>query len=166
MNKAMAAPMWLLAGAVLVGCAQAPSHEAYRRSAGDAARVPRPPGDEGRAAAPQPPADLTEASGLNDYLAYAALHNAGLESAFNAWKAALERVPQVRALPDPRFTYRNYVEAVETRVGPQRNSYEISQTFPWLGKLDLRGDVAAEEAKAARCRLDAARLKLFYQVRK
>ncbi|HUU91303.1 MAG TPA: TolC family protein [Phycisphaerae bacterium] len=166
MNKAIAAPVLLLAGAVLAGCAGTPGHEAYRRFAGDPVCIPGPPGEKGRAAAPQLPADLTEESGLNDYLAYAALHNADLESAFSAWKAALERIPQVRALPDPRFTYRNYVEAVETRVGPQRNSYEISQTFPWLGKLDLRGDVAAEEAKAARCRLDAARLKLFYQIRK
>ena len=41
--------------------------------------------------------ELTEDSGLNSYLAHAAQNNPGLEAAFNRWKAALERVPQVKA---------------------------------------------------------------------
>ncbi len=49
--------------------------------------------------------ELNEASGLNDYLAYAALNNSQLESAFNRWKAALEMVTPARTLPDPRFSY-------------------------------------------------------------
>ncbi|HUU58589.1 MAG TPA: hypothetical protein VMZ50_03520, partial [Phycisphaerae bacterium] len=81
------------------------------------------------------PPELTEESTLSDYLAYAALTNPALEPAFNRWKAALERVPQVRALPDPRFTYRYYIREVETRVGAQRQSFGIAQTLPWLGKL-------------------------------
>ncbi len=47
---------------------------------------------------------LNEESTISDYLEYAALNNPGLEAAFNRWKATLEKVPQVRALPDPRFT--------------------------------------------------------------
>jgi len=50
-----------------------------------------------------------------DCLAYAALNNAGLEAAFNRWKTALEKVPQVNSLPDPQFSY-SY--EIETRVGP------------------------------------------------
>jgi hypothetical protein len=61
--------------------------------------------------------ELTGSSGVSDYLAYAALNNAGLQAAFDRWKAALERVPQVKALPDPRFNYRYFIEEVETRVG-------------------------------------------------
>ena len=45
---------------------------------------------------------LTDDSTLADYLAYAALHNPGLEAAFNRWKAAAERISQVTSLPDPR----------------------------------------------------------------
>jgi hypothetical protein len=84
--------------------------------------------------------NLTESSGLSDYLSYAALNNPGLEAAFNRWKASLERIPQVRALPDPRFNYLYYVQEVETRVGPQRHGLGINQVFPWFGKLKLRGD--------------------------
>ncbi len=108
---------------------------------------------------------LTESSGLSDYLAYGALNNPGLEAAFNRWKAALEQVPQVKTLPDPKFTYLYYIQEVETRVGPQRQGFGIAQAFPWFGKLNLRGDVAAEAANAARKRYDAAKLKLFFEVK-
>ena len=111
------------------------------------------------------PIELGEDSDLNTYLAYAAQNNSGLEGAFNRWKAAVERIPQAKSLPDPRLTYRYYIREVETRVGPMRQSFGLSQTFPWLGKLELRGDVAAENAKAARQRFEAARLKLFYEVK-
>jgi len=109
--------------------------------------------------------NLTESSKLSDYIAYAALNNPGLQAAFNRWKAALERIPQVKALPDPRFNYLYYVQEVETRVGPQRHGLGISQVFPWFGKLKLRGDVATEAAHVARRRCDAVKLKLFFEVK-
>jgi cobalt-zinc-cadmium efflux system outer membrane protein len=109
--------------------------------------------------------ELGEESTLADYLVYAALRNPGLEAAFNEWKAALEMIPQVRSLPDPRFTYAYYIDAVETRVGPQEQSFALVQTFPWLGKLRRRGDVAFEASEAARQKYEAAKLRLFYQVK-
>ena len=109
--------------------------------------------------------ELTENSGLSDYLAYAALNNPGLEAAFDRFKAALDRVPQVESLPDPRFNYKYFIEEVETRVGPQRQSFGISQLFPWFGKLDLRGSIAGQAANAARQRYEAAKLKLFFEVK-
>ncbi|MBW8036017.1 MAG: TolC family protein [Planctomycetes bacterium] len=109
--------------------------------------------------------ELNSTSQLSDYLAYAALNNPGLEAAFNRFKAAFEQVPQVKALPDPKFNYKYYIEEVETRVGPQRQSVGLSQAFPWFGKLDLRGGVALEAANAARQRYEAAKLKLFFEVK-
>ena len=41
---------------------------------------------------------------LEDYLAFAAMHNAGLQVAFEQWKIAVEQVPQAKSLPDPKFT--------------------------------------------------------------
>ncbi len=111
------------------------------------------------------PLELNDSSQLSDYLAYAALNNPGLKAAFNRFKAALDRVPQVKALPDPRFNYKYFIEEVETRVGPQQQSFGISQAFPWFGKLDLKGDVALEAANAAKQRYEAVKLKLFYEVK-
>ena len=101
---------------------------------------------------------------LDDYLAYAALHNPGLEAAFHRWKAALERIPQVRSLPDPRFNYRYFIENVETRVGPQRQRFGVAQTFPAFGTLEARAGVAYEEACRTRARYESAKLQLFYRV--
>jgi outer membrane protein TolC len=106
-----------------------------------------------------------EETGLGGYLAYAAENNAGLRAAFHRYKAALERIPQVESLPDPRLSYRYYIREIETRVGAMRQGVGLSQTFPWIGTLELRGDVAAAEARAARLRFEAARLKLFHEVR-
>lgn len=108
---------------------------------------------------------LDASSQLSDYLAYAALNNPGLEAAFLRWKAAVERAPQVSALPDPRFTYRYFIEEVETRVGPQKQRVGLAQTFPWFGVLALRGDMAAEAARAAKQRYDGQKLALFREVK-
>ena len=120
-------------------------------------------GDDAQAPGPGP--ELREQATLSDYLVYAALNNPGLEAAFNEWKAALEKAPQVRALPDPRFTYVYYIQSVETRVGPQEQSFALMQTFPWLGKLQRRGDMALEAAEAARQKYEAEKLRLFYGVK-
>ncbi len=102
---------------------------------------------------------------LSDYLAYAALHNPGLEAAFNRWQAALEKVAQARSLPDPKLTYRYFIREVETRVGPQRQAFELGQMFPWFGKLDLAGDVAAQAAQAQYHKYQAVKRQLFLEVR-
>ncbi len=117
--------------------------------------------EHGQAALPA----ISSESTLSDYLVYAALNNPGLESAFNRWKAALERIPQVKAMPDPRFTYAYFIQAVETRVGPQRQRFGISQVFPWFGKLSLRGDRAFQAANAEQERYQAAKWNLFYRVK-
>jgi outer membrane protein TolC len=108
---------------------------------------------------------LDEGSGLQAYLAYAALNNPQLEAAFNRWKAALEMVPQMRTLPDPKFNYGYFIQSVETRVGPQEQRFGISQMFPWFGKLKLRGDAALKDASAAQQRYEAAKLALFDEVK-
>lgn len=133
---------------------------------------PRGPGDPaGKSAAIDTPAPkvadpvLDNSATVEDYLAYAAMNNAGLEAAFNRWRAAVERVPQVESLPDPRLTYRYFIKEVETRVGPQKQGVGLSQTFPWFGKLGLRGDAAGESAGAERQRYESAKLALFYEVK-
>jgi cobalt-zinc-cadmium efflux system outer membrane protein len=108
---------------------------------------------------------LGENPTLSDYLRYAALNNAGLKAAFERWSMAIQQVPQAEALPDPKFTYGYFIEEVETRVGPQKNKLDIMQMFPWFGKIEARTDAAASAAKAARQRYEAAKLKLFYEVK-
>lgn len=111
------------------------------------------------------PPSTENPSTLQDYLRYAALHNAGLKSAFENWKATLQQIPQAKALPDPRFNYAYFIEQVETRVGPQENKFGISQTFPWFGKIKARTDAVAAFANAAQKQYQAEKLRLFYRVK-
>ncbi|UCE99171.1 MAG: TolC family protein [Planctomycetota bacterium] len=113
----------------------------------------------------QKPSDSNTPRQLQDYLRYSALNNASLKATFERWKAAIEKIPQAQALPDPKFTYSYFIREVETRVGPQRHKFGIMQVFPWFGKIEARTDAASAEAKAARKRYEAEKLKLFWQVK-
>ncbi len=108
---------------------------------------------------------LTENPMLADYLEYAALNNPGLRAAFHRWRAALEKIPQARALPDPKFTYAYFIREVETRVGPQEQKFGIAQKFPWFGKLRLRADAASKAAMVAQQKYEAAKWTLFHRVK-
>jgi hypothetical protein len=113
----------------------------------------------------QPPTEPNTPQALAEYLRYAALQNAALKAAFEDWKAALEQIPQAKALPDPRFTYGYFIEEVETRVGPQRQRFNLTQTFPWFGTIAARTDAAAAAAQAAYLRYEARKLSLFNEVK-
>jgi cobalt-zinc-cadmium efflux system outer membrane protein len=145
---------------VVFGCSSVPQNHNFE------AKVP---GEDNHRDASYEPKEgdvgLGENPTLSDYLRVAALNNAGLEAAFEQWKMAVEEVPQVRSLPDPRFTYGYFIEEVETRVGPQQNKLEIMQTFPWFGKIAARTDAAAAAAKAAHQRYEAAKLNLFFEIK-
>jgi cobalt-zinc-cadmium efflux system outer membrane protein len=110
--------------------------------------------------APAARADLPENPTLAEYLALAASNNPGLAAAEAKWKAAQERVPQAKSLDDPRISYR-------TSLGKDMRQHEvvIEQMFPWFGKLDLRGEVARQEAEAAQQQYHAQALKVAYQVK-
>ncbi|MHC4992771.1 MAG: TolC family protein [Planctomycetota bacterium] len=111
----------------------------------------------------QPLPRLGEHATVDDYVRYAALSNPGIGSAFQRWRAAVERSPQVSALPDPHVTLGVYLREVETRTGPQEARVRLSQTFPWFGKLqDLEG-AADQDALAAWRRLEAKRLEVKEQ---
>jgi outer membrane protein TolC len=107
---------------------------------------------------------LAAGATLRDYLQYASLNNPGLRAAHSHWLAAMKVIPQAKSLPDPMFSYTYYIQHVETRVGPQRQRFALSQMFPWFGKLRLRGDAAAKAAEAAWLDLQSQRLRLLYHV--
>lgn len=106
-----------------------------------------------------------DSASLEILLEYAASNNPGLNAAFNRWKAALERVPQARTLPDPEFSYAYAIQEMETLMRPEKHRLSLMQMFPWFGKLQLQGNAALEEANMAGAMYEAARLSLFYEVK-
>lgn len=99
---------------------------------------------------------------LNDYLNYAEGHNAGLKSSYEQWQAALEEIPQAKALPDPQINYDYWARQSEQRM---RQTVGVMQTFPWFGKIDAKAEAATKEAVSARQKYEAARLALFREVK-
>jgi outer membrane protein TolC len=97
---------------------------------------------------------------LAQYLTHAALHSAGLKAAFEDWQAALEQIPQAKALPDPKFTYDYFTQQIMTR-----QQAGVMQTFPWFGKITARTDAAAAAANAAHKRYEAKRLQISSEVK-
>ena len=103
---------------------------------------------------------------LRAYVERALETNPTIRENLARYRGALERVPQVDTLPDLKFSFTQAIRSVETRVGPQRNAFTLSQAFPWFGKLDLRGQVALQEALAARELYGARQREVILQVKR
>lgn len=101
---------------------------------------------------------------LDDYFKIAAENNPGLQAEYKAFEAAMQKVPQVNTLPDPAFSFGYFISPVETRVGPQRAKFSLSQMFPWFGTLKARGDAATLQAEAKYQAFLDARNRLYFQV--
>ena len=104
-------------------------------------------------------------SELGNYLEEAAENNPGLKAKFNNYLAALERAPQVKALPDPQVAFAYFIKPVETRMGPQEFKFSASQMFPWFGTLRAKENSAIQTAKAKYEAFEEAKAKLFNEVR-
>lgn len=101
---------------------------------------------------------------VDEYIRYAMKNSVGLEAAFEDYRAATKRPEQVATLPNPNFQYGHFIESVETRVGPQKHTVGVAQSFPWFGTLQLRGEEANLEASAEFNRFLAKKNKLVFEI--
>ena len=101
---------------------------------------------------------------LNEYLVLAAKNNPELKSKFNQYLASLERVPQVKALPDPQLAFGYFIQPVETRVGPQQIKFSASQMFPWFGLLKAKENEFIQLVKANFEAFEESKSKLFSDI--
>ncbi len=102
---------------------------------------------------------------LNKYLTIAAENNPGLKAAFNNYLSALEKAPQVRALPDPQLAFGYFIQPVETRNGPQEIKFSATQMFPWFGTLKAKENSTIQQAQAQYELFEEKRSKLFNEVK-
>ena len=157
--------LWLLALSTLAGCsALGPKPE--QTSAAPSAPTYQGISEERvvKHHSGVPSVGALEVNELRSLVDYALENNPEINAAYQMHRAALERVPQVTALPDPKLSYRYFFEEVETRVGPQEHAIGLSQTLPWFGKLRLQGVAASESAKAAAERIASVRNKVIAEV--
>lgn len=109
---------------------------------------------------------FVKAQSLDDYLKIAAENNPEVKAAYLEFEAALQRLPQVSALPDPTLSMSALGQMIETRVGTQEARFSLMQTFPWFGTLKAQKEVAALEAEAQFQGFLDKRNRLFWEVKK
>ncbi len=102
---------------------------------------------------------------IDDYLKIAAENNPALKSKFYEYNAALQRSPQVGALPDPQLSFGWFVKPMERYMGDQILSISLMQMFPWVGTLSAAKDEATWMAKAKFETFNEQRTMIFYEVK-
>lgn len=108
---------------------------------------------------------FVHAQTLDDYLKEAAENNPGLKAKYAEFEAAMQRVAQANSLPDPTLSFGYFISPVETRVGPQRAKFGLSQMFPWFGTLAAKGEMATLMAEAKYQEFLNAKNELYYKVK-
>ncbi|EGB15145.1 outer membrane efflux protein [Pseudodesulfovibrio mercurii] len=110
--------------------------------------------------------DRRELDDLRMFLVLAAKNNNELQAAFQQWQAAIKRAMQADTLPDPRLNFGYYTTPLETRGGPARYKYGMSQTLPFFGKLGSKERIALREADGLKAKFDGLKLTTFFEVKK
>ena len=103
---------------------------------------------------------------LDTYIRAALDQNPAAQESLARYRAALQKVPQVTSLLDPMVNYTQFIRNVETRVGPQLQSFMFSQKFPWFGELDLKGKTVFKEAAALYQLYRARQREIIHQVKR
>lgn len=117
-----------------------------------------------------PGENLTNALQTNDslvhYMQIALQNNPVVMQRYAEYRAALERIPQVGALPDPELTAGVFLTPMELLMGNQVADLNIMQMFPWFGVLKNAKDEMSLMAKADLEAFRNAKLEVLYDVQK
>ncbi len=101
---------------------------------------------------------------LDDLINHALANNPEIRAASLDHQAALEKIPQVTAWPNPEVNLRYFAEEVQTRVGAQEYAFGFSQPLPWPKRLKLQGEMAAHAATSAAAEVDVVRNRLVAEI--
>lgn len=70
---------------------------------------------------------------LIDLQNLAIANNPALQAKYKSYEAIMRQPAQRAGLPDPTIGVGYFISPVETRVGPQKATFSVSQTLPWFG---------------------------------
>ncbi|MCP4639392.1 MAG: TolC family protein [bacterium] len=98
---------------------------------------------------------------LRAYLLEAGTNSPALHARYEAWRAALEKVPQVTALDDPMLTYGYFLQSEINR-----HKIMLAQKLPWWGTLRAKGEQVEAEAEALLAKLYSERNRVFADVKR
>ncbi len=110
-------------------------------------------------------AHVLPAQTLEDYLKMAAENNPGIQAKQTEFQAALQKIPQAGALPDPTVNASVFLRPMMLPMGNQPGSISAMQMFPWPGALDAMENEAARMADVKLQAVAVARNELFFKVK-
>ncbi|NOQ19348.1 MAG: hypothetical protein GQ571_05175 [Desulfobacterales bacterium] len=116
-------------------------------------------------AADKVPMDAPEMSDLQELLREATERNPEIIAAKKKWQSAQDIIGARGALPDPQLSFKQYVESVETRVGPIKRAYGLKQKLPFYGKRGLKAEIAAKEAEALKASYETVRQEVVRRIK-
>ena len=102
---------------------------------------------------------------LTYYLDQATENNPMLKSKYNDYLSALEKIPQVGALPDPELSAGFYLSPMEVLSGKQIADFKLMQMFPWFGTLKSSKDEALSMANAKLSSFNEAKLNVHNELK-
>ncbi len=109
---------------------------------------------------------FSEAQTLQDYLDLAVKNNPELQAQQFSYESVKERVNEVGALPDTKFSVGVFAQAVETRVGAQQVKLSAQQQIPWFGVLKAKQESVRYLAEASHNDIDLVKRGLLLQIKK
>jgi len=111
----------------------------------------------------------TQGRSLSNLVAEALAKNPELQAARSRWEMYERKVLPARSLDDPRLglSFSNYpVDSLQADETPMTgNELQLSQAFPFPGKLDARGEMAEQQALWYKSAWEDARLQLVRKVK-
>ena len=108
---------------------------------------------------------IFQAQALDDYLVEAAENNPELKAKYANFEGVLQKINQVKALPDPIVSFGYFISPAETRLGAQQQKLSISQMFPWFGTLSAKENAATFLAQAKYQEFLDAKNELYFKVK-
>jgi len=98
------------------------------------------------------------------YLELAAKNNPTVLQKLAEYEASLQKVPQVRSLPDPELSTGIFLSPMELVGGKQVADIRLMQMFPWFGQLKNAKDEMSLMAKAKFESFREAKLQVYFDV--
>ena len=101
-------------------------------------------------------ARIAEGVTIEDLIAYAIEMNPGIKGSIEAHRSAKQGETLASALPDPQFMISYFPEPIETRLGPQDWTANLTQMIPFPTKLSKAGKVAEANTRITSLNRDKA----------
>ncbi len=113
-------------------------------------------------------ASVETSESVEYFISLALANHPSIQAARQRVSAELHRIPQVRALPDPKFNntfWPIHDQSLQTAAGRVGNQMSVSQIVPWPEKLRTKAAIVSQEVRVAQAEVDRVEREITESVR-